>query len=185
MTSQRFPIWPILLLVVVGALLRVLRHTGDLPLPPNVAPVTAIAFLAAAYLPLRWGWAAPIGLMLASDMAIGGYTPAVMVSVYLSFGLSYLLGTTLRRSRSIGRLLSITVAGSLGFYAITNTAVWLFSGMYQLNGSGLIASLVAGLPFLRNTLLGDLGYTALFFSLSAVMIAGWRRMITVRTHAHG
>lgn len=185
MNERRFPLWPILILIVLGALLRVMRHEGYLPLPPNVAPVSAIAFLAAAYLPVRWGWAAPFGLMVASDLVIGGYTPAIMVAVYLSFGLSYLLGTRLRRTHSIKRLVTISLAGSLGFFAVTNTAVWAFSGMYPLTGAGLLSAFAAGLPFLRNTVFGDLAYTSIFFGLSAVMGAMWRYMITARSHAHG
>lgn len=163
----------IFVLILIGASIRVLRHFGLIELPPNVAPVSALAFLAAAFFPRRWGWIVPGGLMVASDLAIGGYDPRIMSVVYGSFGLAYVLGFWLRRSRAWWRLATVSVVGSTMFFLLTNAAVWAWGRIYPLSLAGLIESYAAGLPFFRYTLLGDLAFTGFFFSLAA--LAFWVR----------
>ena len=177
MKSSRATIWIVLALITIGAVLRVIRYEGFLPLPPNVAPVSALAFLAAAYLPRRWGWAVPIGLMAVSDMVIGGYDLRIMAAVYASFGLSFLLGLWLRSRRSIGRLATVALAGSIGFFLLTNAAVWLWGRLYLPTMAGLVQAYMAGLPFLRNTVIGDLAYTFGFFGLAEGVMVYWRRHV--------
>lgn len=171
-------------LIVIGATIRVLRHFGILDLPPNVAPVSALAYLAAAYLPRRWGWFVPGGLMVASDMAIGGYEFQVMLVVYASFGISYLLGWWLRRSKAWWRLGLVSVVGSVIFFLLTNAAVWAWGRIYPLTGAGLFGSYLAGLPFFRYTLLGDLAFTGLFFGLAAALLWARRFWLAPRPAVH-
>src|SRR5437762_2688679 len=47
--------------------------------------------------------------------------------------------------------------------ASANLAVWASSGMYAADLDGLVHCYVAALPFLRNTVLGDMFWTALLF----------------------
>jgi hypothetical protein len=56
-----------------------------------------------------------------------------------------------------------SIAGSILFFLVTNFGVWATSSMYEKTFSGLMRSYQMGIPFFRNTLLGDLFYTALFF----------------------
>ena len=58
-----------------------------------------------------------------------------------------------------------TLGGSIIFFLTTNFAVWLFSDWYAENLSGLIMSYTLALPFFRNSLMGDIFYTAVFFGL--------------------
>ncbi len=103
----------------------------------------------------------PLAVMLASDLFLGGYQLGVMLAVYGSLWLATWLGQ-LNRQR---QLIDVALAGFLGsflFYLITNTAVYAFGELYASTPAGLVRSLVAGLPFWRNSLIGDLGYLALF-----------------------
>ena len=59
-----------------------------------------------------------------------------------------------------------TLAGSVIFFLLTNTAVWAFGTMYVHDLSGLFTSYYYALPFFRNELLGDLFY-------SGVLIGGY------------
>jgi hypothetical protein len=52
---------------------------------------------------------------------------------------------------------------SLLFFVLSNFAVWAFSGMYALDWQGLTACYVAALPFLQNTIAGDMFWTAVLF----------------------
>ena len=167
-SSSQFPLWSILLLITIGASLRVLRHAGWIDLPPNVAPVSALAMFAAATLPRRWSFIVPIGLMVVSDAVIGWYTWQVMVSVYFCFLGSLALGVWIGRKMHPTRIALATIIGSVGFFLITNAASWAFETMYPHTVSGLGQAYLAGLPFFRNTVLGDFGYTAAFFGLGAL-----------------
>ncbi len=58
----------------------------------------------------------------------------------------------------VSRGLLFTLFGSFIFFILTNSAVWLFGTMYSHTLDGLIAALVAGIPFYRNMLFGDILY---------------------------
>ena len=66
-------------------------------------------------------------------------------------------------------LLRVPMA-SLLFFGVSNSAVWLWGGMYPATVGGWVSALVAGLPFLPMALTGDVLYTALFRRLSPVPI---------------
>ncbi len=155
-------------LVVVGVLARLMPHA------PNASPVAAIALFA--------GWAtgrATLGalaaalVMIASDLIIGGHEPGVMATVYLAIAAPAVIGPLLRRLPNVqlrfGGALAGAAVSSLAFYASTNAAVWAFSGMYPATADGLAASYLAGLPFLRFTLAGDLIWTLAFFGAAALV----------------
>ena len=71
------------LLIVVAAAMRILRDAGVIDLPPNVAPIAALAMFGGAYLPRRLAFAIPLAAMILSDMIIGWYEPKIVISVYL------------------------------------------------------------------------------------------------------
>src|SRR5262249_3823053 len=58
----------------------------------------------------------------------------------------------------------LVLSSSLLFFATTNFAVWAFSGMYAHDLHGLVLCYVAALPFLWNTVAGDMLWTALLFA---------------------
>lgn len=172
-------------LVVAAAAIRVLRHTGLIDLPPNVAPVAALAMFSGAYLPRRLAFVVPISVMLASDLIIGFYDPAVMLSVYVGFFLSGAIGLAIRGRRRIGPIVFGSLAGSAIFFLLTNAAVWMFDShqLYPRTLDGLAASYLAGLPFFRNTVFGDLGFVGLLFGLQALAFALDRRRKAIRQGA--
>ena len=151
-------------LVILAALIRLLPHI------PNATPIAAMALFGGAMLPKRWGWILPIVAMLATDALIGWYSLPIMLSVYGSFVLVNLIGSAFRNKISISTVLGGSLAGSLIFFVITNFAVWAWTPMYSSTTGGLIACYVAALPFLRGTLLGDIGYTAAIFSTYALAV---------------
>lgn len=142
------------LLLIFGALGRFIPH------PANFAPIGALGIFAGLYA-RNWkqGIALPITARLITDALIGFFNPGVMVAVYLSTLCGVFLGMWARKNKTILTVGSATVAGAVIFFIITNCAVWLFDGFYQRNLPGLLKSYTMALPFLRNTLLGDLFYT--------------------------
>jgi hypothetical protein len=145
-------------LILFGVLMRLLPH------PENFAPITAIALFGAVYLPKRFAFILPLGAMLISDLVIGFYG-ITMIYVYGSFVISGLLGLLIRQRKSIKNVVFVSLISSILFFLITNFGVWANpKSWYSPNLNGLIDSYIAGIPFFRGTILGDLVYTAGFFS---------------------
>ena len=133
-----------------------------LPHAPNLTPVAASAVFAGAVLRGRaLALAVPLAAMLLSDLVLGGYDWRIMGVVYASLALPALLGGW-GRSRPLV-LAPIVLSSSLIFFVTTNFAVWAFSGMYPDDLAGLVRCYIAALPFLQNTVLGDLAWSAALF----------------------
>lgn len=143
----------ILGLIGVGLLGRLAPH------PPNTTPVTAITFVAGKYVGPLWAIAIPLIVMVAADLVIGFYDWKVLVSVYGSIAVIGGVSTLARGTRPATVML-LVMASSILFFLVTNFAVWAASSWYPPTLEGLIASYVAGLPFLRNMFIGDLFYAA-------------------------
>ncbi len=170
-----------LTIVASAVVMRLVPHI------PNFTPMTAAALFGAVYLPKRYALIMPLIALAVSDYLLLYISPfshpvfnfshvqpltAVFDSttawVAGSFMISGLLGLALRKKRSPLRIGSISLLASMQFFLITNFGVWA-AGAYSRGMSGLEASYIAGLPFLRWTLLGDLFYAACFFGLYALV----------------
>lgn len=144
-------------LVLLGISARLLPHFW------NFAPITAIALFSGAYFGRRWGIVVPIVSMFLGDLALGFYELPLMITVYACFALFGLLGSILEKKRSFKSVFSLSIIASVSFFIFTNWAVWQFSPWYAKTFSGLVECYVSALPFYRNTLLGDIFYTAVLF----------------------
>lgn len=147
------------ILIVGIILLAVLSRL--LPHPPNIAPITAIALFGTASLSAFTGIIIPLFIMFLSDLFLGFHK--TIPFVYGSFFLISILGLMLRNHASFKRVTFITTVSSLLFFFITNFGVWLTSSMYPHTIPGLIQAYFMGIPFLRNTLIGDFFYTYSLF----------------------
>lgn len=144
-------------IIFAAALTRLLPH------PPNVAPIAAMALFGGAYARHKaFAFLVPVAAMFASDCIIGFH--GGMFVVYLGMLLITGIGLTLRARRTPLKIAAASVASSLVFFAVTNF-VWLHNAhqLYDYSLQGMLESYLAALPFLRNTLLGDLFFTALLF----------------------
>jgi hypothetical protein len=173
MTENKLKIVFFGLVMVFSFFARLLPHA------PNFAPIGALAVLAGTYLPKKYALLLPLVLMLATDYFIGFYNIKIMLSVYLSFMLYVLLGNALGKDKKIGKLSLSAFLGALLFFLITNFAVWAFSPWYSKDLSGLLLSYTLALPFFKNTLLGDLFYTATFFLVFAASSAVISRLASL------
>jgi len=140
--------------------------TRLLPHPANLTAVGAVGLFAGAVMPRKWGIVLPVSVMAFSDIFLGFHNIMIFTwgSMMLAAGIGYLLRTKIRPMY----LVFGSVAASVQFFLITNWAVWMFTPLYPKGLSGLFASYVAGIPFFRNMLLGDIGYTAVLFAVYAL-----------------
>lgn len=145
------------LLIALAVLLRLAPHW------PNFAPIGGLALLAGCYFSRRVALVIPLLAMLISDFWLGFYEWPVALTVYGSFMMTVFLGVMLRNKKQWLWITGGSLVGSVIFFLATNTAVWAFTPWYSKTVSGLGQCLTMALPFFRNTLLGDLFYTGLFF----------------------
>lgn len=145
-------------LVATGVIARLVPHLW------NMTPIAAVAVLAGAKLGWKWGVILPILAMITSDVFIGFYNLPVLLSVYLCFALTGLVGYSVRKTGKVGVVLGGSALSAIVFFLVTNAAVWAFSPMYPQTFMGLTASYIAGLPFFQNQIIGDLFFTTALFA---------------------
>jgi len=81
------------------------------------------------------------------------------------------MGIWLKNHKTVANVLGASLFGSIIFFLVTNFAVWAVPhSMYPHNLQGLLQSYIMGLPFLKNTLLGDLFYVGALFGLYEVVL---------------
>ena len=142
--------------IIAAAALRLVPH------PPNFSPIDAMALFSGAYLGRRWiAFVAPLAALVLSDLVLGFY--AGMATVYATVALVVVIGWWLSSRRTPLRIGAAAIASSVTFFAITNFAMWLFSGFYPVTYAGLVACYTAAIPFFQNTVAGDLFYAVLLF----------------------
>ncbi|MDO8582125.1 MAG: hypothetical protein Q7S16_04615 [bacterium] len=143
------------------------------PHAANMTPIGALALFAGVYLPRRWGWVVPLGVLLVSDAWLGGYELPVMLSVYGSFAAIALVGSLLRQKSFFTRSIIGPFASATLFFVVTNFAVWAATPWYAKNLAGLMTSYTLALPFWRNMLLGDIFYSTIFFGIATIIVRVW------------
>ncbi len=133
-----------------------------LPHPPNFTPLAAMALFAGAhFMDRRTALLLPFAALLMSDLILGLHS--TMIFVYAAFAITVLMGMWLQKHHSAMSVLAAALASSVVFFLVTNFGSWLSHGMYPHTLEGLLAAYTAGIPFFRNTLLGNLFFTALVF----------------------
>ena len=141
--------------VSTGAMFRLIPH------PPNMAPIAALALFSGANINGVSAFLLPLSAMILSDLVLGFHN--TVFYVYGSFALMVVIGKMLKNKRSFKILTVAAFSSSVLFFLITNFGVWLSGSMYPKNIFGLIEAYMMGLPFFRNTILGDIFYTMTFF----------------------
>ncbi len=157
------------LLVLAAALSRLLPH------PPNFAPIGAMALFGAAYYKQKYlAFIVPIISMWISDLLINNILYNQYFDhfvwfyqgfywTYGAFILIVIIGFFLLKKVKIKNLIIASLAASVTFFLVSNFGVWASGSMYPKTVSGLLACYTAGIPFLKNTITGDLIYSIALF----------------------
>lgn len=143
-------------MVLAAAAVRLLPH------PWNFTPIAAMAlFGGAQFASKRAAFLMPLTALFLGDLVLGLHR--LMPFVYGCFALTVCLGFWVRRQPRAGRIVIASVVSSTVFFFVTNFSVWAYLDTYPKNATGLLECYVAGLPFLRNGLFGDLLYAGVLF----------------------
>lgn len=145
-----------------------------LPHPGNVAPVGAFALIGGFYLGKKHALWVPFAALFLSDLFLNiqaGYSAfhwprMIDWAAFLLIGMAALAV----RERGWKTKLGATFVTPFFFYAVSNLGVWLtginLAGVpYAKTLNGLTECYIAGLPFLRGSVLGDWGFAALFIAV--------------------
>jgi hypothetical protein len=161
----------ITMLILLAALSRLIPH------PANFAPIGGMALFGASYYAKRyWAFIIPIASMWISDLILNNvvysqyfdhfawfYSGSLFT--YGAFVLIVLFAMFTLKKVRIPNLIASALGASVIFFLISNFGVWLLADMYPHTVAGLEACYVAGIPFFKNTIAGDLVYTAILFGL--------------------
>lgn len=158
-------------IIAAAVLFRFLPHV------PNMTPIAAMALFGGAFLPKRWAVILPLAAMVLSDIVLG--FSLVTPFIYGSFLVTGFLGIWLKKHKRPETVISASLISSTLFFLITNFGVWAQGMLYPRTMHGLTEAYLMGLPFFRNTIIGDLLYTGLLF----VGYASLRALFTNRKAA--
>jgi len=104
-----------------------------------------------------------------SDIILGFHISSLFVYfsmlIYVWAGQLFLHGA-FRPLHTIGAALFCSIT----FFLISNFGVWCEGWLYPMDASGLINCYIQGIPFFRNTILGDLTYTIVLFGCYHIAI---------------
>ncbi len=146
-----------------------------MPHPWMFTPVTGSLLFFGARGSRRQLWV-PFLLLAASDVVLTKlvysypFSPDHFVTFAWYAGVLW-LGTRLGREPKMLPVIGAALAGSVSFFLITNLAAWAWLDMYPKSLGGVMMSYVAGLPFFRHALEGDLFFTLAMFATPVVLRA--------------
>jgi len=162
---------------VISAMILFAAISRLLPHPANFAPIGGMALFGAAYYSKRyWAFIIPIVSMWISDLILnnvvyGQYFDYFVwfysgsLFTYAAFALIVLLGMFSLKKVKAPHLIVSALGASLIFFLVSNFGVWFSGMMYPKDFGGLMACYTAGIPFFKNTIAGDLVYTAVMFGV--------------------
>jgi hypothetical protein len=132
-----------------------------------MAPIAAMALFGGAYLDKKYALIFPLLALFISDLFLGFH--ASMPAVYTSFFVTGLMGMWLASHKKVSYIITASIISSIMFYLLTNFNYWYAASLYPKTYAGLVQSYEMALPFFRNTLLGDLLYSGIFFGSYEIM----------------
>ncbi len=158
-------------LIIFGAISRYLLK--DIP---NIETITVVSLLAGSLLGGIWTIVVGLAVVAITDIFIGN--TIIFAYTWSAWAVMGFFGFVLRKraKKPVRHALELTGTGILGvlfFYAWTNFGVWHIGHLYPHTIDGLIASYVAGIPFLKYQIIS----TVLFVpTVALVTIVAWNRV---------
>jgi hypothetical protein len=161
----------LVLMIVLAAFSRVIPHM------PNFSPLGAIGLFGAAHFSKKWqAFLIPIAATWLSDLFInnviyGQYYPEFtwfyegFYWQHSSYLLITLAGFIILKQVTPMRVLAGALCSSFIFFLVTSVSCW---PEYPQTFKGLMQCYVAGLPYFKGTLLGDLFYAGVLFGAFAL-----------------
>ncbi len=150
--------------IILLAMFRFVPH------PPNATPIAAMALFAGAFFSNRiHAYLVPLVAMILSDLILGFHS--TVLYVYAGIMATVVIGSFLNQV-TVFRVGMAAIIASIVFFLITNFGAWMHHNMYSQDLNGLLQAYVAGIPFLRNSLIANLIFSYLVFYALTSFIPG-------------
>jgi Family of unknown function (DUF6580) len=168
------------LFVVAAVLLRIGAGTGTFA-TRGFSLVGASLLFFGSRIPRKHFWI-PVALLIGSDvyLNLGVYRLPITLDQYVMWAwylVPCLIGVLLRDRVKPLNVLGAGLGTGVGFYLASNFAVWAFGNIgYAHTWAGLIQCYVAALPFFKNGIISDVLFSAVFFSIPALVAYTERAM---------
>lgn len=143
------------------------------PAMANFSPVGAMALFGGAYFAKKqWAFFVPMLTLWLSNLVLNNvfYTKwyptfsfGFETAVFVSFALVVAVGIVVLKKVNVTNLLIANLLGTLSFFFISNFFVWMGGKMYTQDFNGLVTCYTMALPFLKNTLMSNLVFSAIMF----------------------
>jgi len=155
------------LLIIVAAVSRVIMY------PDNFSSIIAMAIFAGAVIKdKKLAFALPLLAMFLSDVLFEVFNIAPgfwgwgQLVGYSILALITIIAFSMKKV-SVFKVAGYSIGSSLLFFWLSNSAFFIFDNpvyhLYPSTFGGYIASLVAGIPFLKTSLIADLVYSGVLF----------------------
>ena len=170
-----------IVLIIIGSCARLIPHL------PNFTPTETIAIFGAAYLGRTWlPYFIPVVTMYFADFIINNtvarsffpnHDGLVLWSNYMLFNIIAIMLIVLIAQKVLNKInfknvMIAAIVSSVVFYLITNFGSWVsLTSIYSKDFTGLMSSYVAGLPFLRTTLISNLLFSGVIFGSMHFLIS--------------
>lgn len=163
----------LLLALALGSLVfatRLLPHIADF------TPMLAVGLFSGAYLSIGFALFASLAGIFASNIFLPGNSLIGSLIVVVAILFATISGRLIAKhvasdgiSRKFVIVFGATISSSVMFFLITNCN-FLYNGYanYALNLGGLLQSYIAGIPFFRAQILGDVVYSVVLFGVAEI-----------------
>lgn len=145
----------------------------SVPSLSNFSPVGTIALFGGAYFTKKyWAFVVPILALWLSNLVLNNvfykqwyptFSFGFEAAVFISFALVVLVGIVTLKKVNLTNLLGANLLGTLVFFIVSNFFVWTAGEIYPQTFDGLVSCYTMALPFLKNTLMSNLIFSAIMF----------------------
>lgn len=138
-----------------------------IPHPFNFTAVGAMALFAGATMGNRWlSLVVPVAALFITDIFFDFHP--TMWATYSSMALITMIGWVIRDRQNFITVTAASLVSVFLFFIITNAAMWVVGfyttpAFYTQDAKGLADSIIMGIPFMGNTVISQLFYTAVLF----------------------
>lgn len=169
MKTNLFKILLLASVVIFGLSLRLV------PTIPNFSPFLAIAMFSGIFFDnKKLALFLPLAIQIGLDLTLGYGTQELnlilvhMTTMYLGIICIIGLGFLVKKNYNFRNTIFGISGGTIAFFLITNLGSWLTNPIYSSDFSGLLASYLAGLEFLKYSLMSGILFSIILFVMSKV-----------------
>ena len=156
--------------IIIFFALMLLIASRSLSFIPNFTPTISLIVFISIMFRNNYTLAFIIVLsQLISDYFLGYYSS--MLFVYLGYVLIALTSKYIMKNLSFIYVIWASCISVLIFYLVSNYGVWQMMGLYEYSLNGLMQCYIAGIPFLKYSLISTLLYSTTIYVLYKVTLS--------------